>query len=122
MTKEDLLQIVNEMCTEELISDYQKFGIIICIPKQPHVTQVEHYRPLTSLNTDFKLLTRIKATRLQPWMQNLLQSSQHCGLMDNSVLETIVTIRDTVAYAEVTRSPLCVLTIDFQGASDKLSH
>jgi len=32
-TKEDLLQIVNEMYSDELISDYQKFGIIVCIPK-----------------------------------------------------------------------------------------
>jgi len=63
-TKEDLLQIVNEMYTEEIISDYQKFGIIVCILKQPHATQVEHYRPLTILNTDFKLVTRIIANRL----------------------------------------------------------
>ena len=32
-TKEDFLQIVNEMYSDELISDYQKFGIIVCIPK-----------------------------------------------------------------------------------------
>jgi len=37
-TKEDLLQIVNEMYCDELISDYQKFGIIVCIPKQKHAT------------------------------------------------------------------------------------
>jgi len=122
MTKEDLLQIVNEMYTEEPISDYQKFEIIVCIPKQPHAIQVEHYMHLTILNTDFKLLTRIIANRLRPWMQDLLQSSQHCGLMGNSVFKAIATIRDTVAYAEVTRSPLCVLTIDFQCAFDKLSH
>ena len=47
-TKEDLLQIVNEMYTEEIISNYQKCGIIVCIPKQPHATQVEHYRPLNN--------------------------------------------------------------------------
>jgi len=75
ITKEDLLRIVNEMYTEEIIPDYQKFGIIVCIPKQPHATQVEHYRPLTILNTDFKLVTRIIANRLRPWMQDLLQSS-----------------------------------------------
>ena len=121
-TKEDLLQIVNEMYTDELISDYQKFGIIIRIPKQPHATHLEHYRPLTILNTDFKLVTRFIANRLRPWMQDLLQSSQHCGLMGNSVFEFIATIREAVAYAEVTRSPLCLLTIDFQGAFDNLSH
>ena len=55
-------------------------------------------------------------------MQDLLQSSQQYGLMVNSVFEAIATIRDAVAYAEVTRSPLCVLTIEFQDAFDNLSH
>jgi len=83
--QKDLLQIVNELYTDEPISDYQKFGIIVCIPKQPHTAHVEQYRPLTILNTDFKLVTRIVANRLRPWMQDLLQSSQHCDLMGNSV-------------------------------------
>ena len=110
------------MYTKGIISDYQKFGIIFCITKQPHATQAEHYRPLTILNTDFKLVTRIIANRLRPWMQDLLQSSQLCGLVGNSVFEAIATIRDAVAFVEVMRSPLCVLTIDFQGAFDNLSH
>jgi hypothetical protein len=120
--KEDLLQIVNEMYTGEFITEDQKFGIICCIPKKPHATHVEHYRPLTILNTDYKLLTRIIANRLRPWMQDLLQSSQHCGIMGNSVFDAIATIRDAVAYAEITKIPLCVITIDFQGAFDNLSH
>ena len=109
------------MYTKGVISDYQKFGTIACIPKQPRATQVEHYRPLTILNIDFKLVTRIIANRLRPWMQGLLQSSQHCGPVGNSLFEAIANIRDAVAFAEVTRSPLCVLTIEYQGAFD-VSH
>jgi len=41
-TKKDLLKIVNKMYSDELISGYQKLGIIYCIPKQPHATRVEH--------------------------------------------------------------------------------
>jgi len=40
--KEVLLQILNEMYTDELISDYQKFVIIVCILKQTHATHFEH--------------------------------------------------------------------------------
>jgi hypothetical protein len=42
--------------------------------------------------------------------------------MGTSVFEAVAKIRDAITYAEVTRSPLCVLTIDFQGVFDKLSH
>jgi hypothetical protein len=110
------------MYNAKLIMDQQKYGIIICIPKTPHPTYVKAYRPLTFLDTDFKLVTRITANRLRPWMQDLLQSSQHYGIMGTFVSEAVATIRDAIAYAEVTISPLCVLTINFQGAFDKLSH
>jgi len=49
-------------------------------------------------------------------MLDLFQSSQYYSLMGNSVFEAIAAIRDTVAYAEVMRSPPCFLTIDFQGS------
>jgi hypothetical protein len=121
-TKDDLLQIENEMYNAELITDQQKYGIIVCIPKRPHSTHAEGYRPLTILNTDFKLVTRIIANRLPAWMQDLLQSSHHCGIVGTSVFEAVATIRDAIAYAEEARSPLCFLTIDFQGVIDNLSH
>jgi hypothetical protein len=120
--KDDVLQIVNEMYNAELIMDQQKCGIIVCISKRPHPSHVENYRPLIILNTDFKLVTRIIANRLRPWMQDLLQSSHHCDIMGTFVFEAVATIRDAIAYAEETRFPLCVLTIDFQGAFDNFSH
>jgi hypothetical protein len=120
--KDDILQIVNKMYNAELITDQQKYGIIFCISKRPLPTHVEDYRPLTIRNTDFKLVTKITVNLLRPLMEDLLQSSQHCGIMGTSVFEAVAAIRDANAQAEVTRSPLCVLAIDFQGAFDHLSH
>jgi hypothetical protein len=42
--------------------------------------------------------------------------------MDTSILKAVATIRDAVAYAEVTRSPFFVVKIDLQVAFDNLSH
>jgi hypothetical protein len=36
--------------------------------------------------------------------------------------EAAATVRDTVAYAETTRTPLCIVTIDFKEAFDKITH
>jgi len=48
--------------------------------------------------------------------------AQHCGLSGTTVFEALVTIRDAVAYAEVSGTPLCLLSIDFQEAFDKISQ
>jgi len=38
------------------------------------------------------------------------------------VFKVIATIRDAVVYAEVMRTPVCDLSIEFQGTFDNLSH
>jgi hypothetical protein len=65
-TKQDLLDVMNDMYREGQITDRQKYGIIVCIPKQARPMRSEDYRPLTLLITVYKLLTRIIANRLRP--------------------------------------------------------
>ena len=88
----------------------------------------EDYRPLTLLNTIYKLLTRIisktriTAKRMRPWLAGILQKSQHCGLQANMVLEAAAAVRDAVTCAELNVSLLCILSIDFKEPFDKISH
>ena len=55
-------------------------------------------------------------------MPHVLQPSQYCGINEGTVFETIATVCDDVAYANVTRTPMCVVKIDFKEAFDKISH
>jgi len=59
VTKQDLLNIMNTMYSDGIITDTQKRGVIICIPKTPHPLTPNEYRPLTLLNTGYKLLARL---------------------------------------------------------------
>jgi len=38
------------------------------------------------------------------------------------VFEAVASIRDAIAYAEVTKKPLCIVSIDFNAAFDRISH
>jgi hypothetical protein len=121
-TKQDLLDVMNDMYREGQITERQKYGIIVCIPKQARPMRPEDYRPLTLLNADYNLLTRIIANRLRPWLTELLHPAQHCGLLGTTVFEALATIRDAVTYAEFTGTPLFLLSIDFKEAFDNISH
>jgi hypothetical protein len=120
--KQDLLDVMNDMYREGQITDRQKYEIIACIPKQAKPTRPEDYRPLKLLNTDYKFLTRIITNRLRLWLTHILHPAQHSGLPGTTVFEALATIRDAVAYAEVTGTPLCLLSIDFKEAFDNISH
>ena len=85
-TQYDMLEIMNQMFMDEKLMDSQKHGIIICPKKYLGLPNPEDYRPLTLLNADFKMLARIIADRISPWINDLLHPSQHCGVQDNNTL------------------------------------
>jgi len=105
--------LFNQMLGDRQLSERQKQGAIVCIPKftRPHTP--EDYRPITLLNTDYEILARLTAARVRPILTELLHPSQYCGVPGNTIFDAVATVRDAIAYAETTRRPLCVVSLDF---------
>jgi hypothetical protein len=86
--------------------------------RQSLLTHTKYQNILHILN----ILTRVTANRLNPWLDTLLNPSQHCGLRGHTILEAIANIRDAIAYAEYSGSKLCIASLDFKEAFDDISH
>jgi len=106
---------------EGSVSDAQKHGHIVYLPKAGAPASPENYRPLIILNTDYKLLTRITVNRLHPWMKDI-HHNQYCGRNGQTMFDAVTTVRDIIANAEEINKPLYLLSIDFKDAFDKISH
>ena len=78
--------------------------------------------PITLLKSDYKILARIIAQRLRPVLVDHLMQTQFCGVPGNTIIDAVATVRDTIAYAESRRIPLCVLSLDFKNAFDRVAH
>jgi len=120
--KHELLTIMNHMYIGGNTSVRQRQGLIVCLPKTPHPKNFDDYRPLTLLNTDYKIMARIIANRIRLCLAAIHHPNQHCGVQGNSVYEAVGAVRETVINAEVTKTPLCIVSIDFSEAFDKISH
>lgn len=92
------------------------------LPKSHDAHTPVDYRPISLLATEYKLLARIMARRLRPIMEDHLRSSQFCAVRGYSILDAVATARDAITYTEVTGTLLCVLTLDFESAFDRISH
>jgi hypothetical protein len=100
----------------------KKEGVIVCIPKTATPNHPHEYRPITLLNNDYKTLARLMAGRMSEVLEELLHPSQYCGVKGKSIFKAAGTIRDVIAYAEVTRKPLYVISLDFKKAFDRISN
>ena len=63
--------------TEEL-TEMQKKGLIRIIYKKDGRVKIKNYRPISLLNVDLKILTRLLAKRLIPVLKDLIHSNQTC--------------------------------------------
>ena len=50
----DLLCIMNEMFIDGKLTEAQKKGLMICVPKRTNQCAMPDYRPITLLNADYK--------------------------------------------------------------------
>jgi hypothetical protein len=117
-----MLEIFTQMLVEQKLTEFQKRGVIVCIPKSDKAVAPNDYRPITLLNSDYKILARIVEGRIRPAPVEVLHASQHCGVPGKSIFDAVATVRDAVVYAEMANAPLCVLSLDLKEAFDKISH
>ena len=120
--KEDWVEIFTDMWEHKRLTAQQKQGVIVCIPKTKNPKEPKDYRNITLLNTDYKTLARILAGRLQMVLGELLNPNQYCGAPGKSIFDAVGTVRDAIAYAETSGTPLCVLSLDFTEAFDRMAH
>ena len=73
-------ELFSQILHDRQLTERQKQGVVVCIPKQASPKIPEDYRPLTLFNTDYKILARLIAARVRPFLSELLHPSQHCGI------------------------------------------
>jgi hypothetical protein len=120
--KMDLTELLNHMFQQNHIPPRLKQGTIICLPKSHESCNPDDFRPISLLNTDYKLLARILASRLRPILAEQLTSSQYCGVPGKSIFDALAEIRDVIGQYGNKNKPLCLLTLDFKQAFDRISH
>jgi hypothetical protein len=106
------------LCTQM----HLKCRIIVCIPTTDTPTTPLDYRPITLLNTGYKILARILANSLSPTISDQLNPNEYCSVSGNTIIDAAATVRDAVASAELTHAQLCILHVKFPAAYDKISN
>ena len=104
------------------LSPSQKKCVIILIPqKDKDLMELKSWRPLSLLNTDYKILAKILANRLKHALRDIINPDQ-IGYMKNRFCgENTRLIADVIDYCILTTKPCFVLLADFEKAFDTIN-
>ena len=82
---------------------------------------VENYRPITLLNVDYKILSKILAKRIRKVLPEIIHHDQ-VGYMKNRNIGEAVRIIDDIIFHSLKQPNGFLVAVDFEKAFDSVVH
>ena len=115
-----LVSALNYAFESGCLSITQRRGIIKLIPKKDaELYFIKNWRPITLLNTDYKIAAKALANRIKSVLPSLINNDQ-TGFMKGRFIGENVRLIDCIQYAAEKNIPGLLLFIDFEKAFDSL--
>ena len=109
---------INEGFHKGELSSLQKQGVLSLIFKKGDPENIENWRPISLLNTDYKILTRVLAMRLQKVLPNIINFDQQGYLKNRNIAFNIRQIQDVIDFTDNFNIDGIILFLDFRKAFD----
>ena len=95
--------------------------MISLIPKKDKsLLELKNWRPISLLQTDYKIVAKCLASRLQSALKKLIHSDQTGFIKGRYVGENVRKLLDIVEYCDEKQTEALLVAIDFEKAFDKL--
>lgn len=96
-------------------------GILNLIPKKGRdLLYVKNWRPITLLNTDYKILAKALANRIKQFLPKLISEDQTGFMKNRNISTNIRKIIDLDDYCQSNGIPALVLSVDFERCFDTI--
>lgn len=100
----------------------QRRAILTLLPKAgKDIRWLKNWRPLSLLNTDYKILAKLFASRLQKVLPKLISEDQVAYIKDRYIGENVRKIIDIFDFTSNLFNPGIALFLDFEKAFDTVS-
>lgn len=123
LLKNPFILMIKEATDNLSFPPTMKQGIITLIPKPGKDSKIlDNLRPITLLNTDYKIVTLAYANRLKSKLDTIISDSQSGFMKDRSIHNNIRLVIDLLDYKHLIDDDGFILFLDFYKAFDSIEH
>jgi hypothetical protein len=119
--KTSVMDSLNYANTSGALSIDQRRGIINLIPKKyKDPRMLKNWRPISLLNTDYKIITKLLANRIKKVLPSVIHPDQVAYLKKRFIGQNIRTILDIMGYTRLMDKKGIIAFLDFEKAFDTI--
>ena len=113
----DLVCVLNSCYRDGCLSLSQPSGVISLSFKKSDRLDIHNWRPISLLNVDYKLASRVIAGQLLKVINLVVNKDQTCGVPGRFI---VAFLRDVVDYATLCDVPVAILSLNQEKAFDRV--
>lgn len=124
----DFLDVCNAMLRRRCVAPSHIKGVMTLLPKKAKPSSMKDLRPVTLLDVDGKIFSRVLARRLEVLAPRMLHPMQVQRGSDRTMHGALVDIRDAISIVGTANSQkgvstgACLVSIDIAGAFNNVLH
>lgn len=116
------VKMVAKFWAEGVLAETVTEGMIRLIPKTVNKASLKDWRPLTMLTTDYKIIARILAGRLQMLLQKVVSPQQTGFIKGRHMLDNVLALWMAQDAARTYKRQGMFVKLDFEKAYDRVEH
>lgn len=120
--KQEFTMVMNEALQTPDINSKFMNGIVVLVKKKGTGNDMKAYRPITLLNFDYKVLTRIIKQRITPLVEIVLSRHQKCSNGKRNIFEATTKILDKISELKFGGQSSMLVSFDMDHAFDRVKH
>jgi hypothetical protein len=120
--RQHLLQVLSQCFADEHMAPHHLQAIVVSIYKKGDSSKLENYRPISLLNSCYKLLAALIKDSLVQGPDKWITPTQYGFRKSKSTAHAIYLARRLQDYCEKSKSASALILLDWEKAFDKILH
>lgn len=116
-----ILKVINEGIEREQFTADLTLGLIVLLPKKLDQRLLTNKRPITLLNTVYKLGAKVMQRRLTPILQRIIAPQQFAFLPGRNIHHSLILLGEMLDQAAATGEEYVLLKMDVIKAFDRIN-
>lgn len=117
----DIFNFVSESISRAYIAEDLNISKITLLPKTEDKRKIQNFRPISLLNTLYKIVAKAYANRMKPLLHHWNLPSQTWFVPNRCILDNIFLAFEAIEWTLENKQELCMLLLDFEKAYNRVN-